>query len=139
MATITLTSGKRYTLDEWEALTRKQQVALMREQSTFKGKKHTEDAKRKNAEAHTGKKQSAEVVAKRMAAHVGAKRSEETKAKMRESRAKQVITHSDETRAKLSAALKGRKRSPETRAKMRAAQARRNAERLAEKQNGVSK
>lgn len=46
------------------------------------GKKHTEEAKRKNALAHTGKKQSPEVIKKRFESRAGYKHSEETKKKI---------------------------------------------------------
>ena len=46
------------------------------------GRHHTEEAKRKNALAHTGKKQSPEVIKKRFASRVGYRHSPETKAKI---------------------------------------------------------
>lgn len=76
------------------------------------GKKATPEAIHKNSLSHKGQPATPGMT--------GKKHSEETKAKMREARAKQVI--SSETKEKLSKANLGKKHTAETKAKMTASQ-----------------
>jgi hypothetical protein len=64
------------------------------------------EQKQKQSDAMKGRKQSAEHIAKRSKSRIGVARSEETKQKIREARARQII--SDETRIKMSIAQKQR-------------------------------
>ena len=71
-----------------------------------KGRKHTEEHRRRNAEARIGVPRSEETKVKIGNSHRGTKRTEETKRKMRDAQLGKV--HSEATKRKLSEANKGK-------------------------------
>lgn len=80
----------------------------------LRGRKHSEETKRKMSDSHLRAWQSGDRVMTENAKHAireaNANRivTEDTKAKIREARKKQIIVHSEETRKKMSAVQKGR-------------------------------
>ena len=88
----------------------KMRVAHSGEKNGFYGKNHTEETKRKNAEAHIGKQ-----------AMLGKTHSEETRKKISEALTGQGRPHTEEAKKKISLAHIGKKQgspSPETRLKL---------------------
>lgn len=81
----------------------------------FYGKKHSEETKKENAEAHKGKKFSEETKKKIAEAKKGTHHSEETKRKM--SRAQKGRQFSEESKKKISEAKKGTHHSEKTKNK----------------------
>ena len=89
--------------------------AMKGEKNPFYGKKHSEETKNKNSEAHKGKHLSEETKRKISEVKKGTHHSEETKRKI--SRAQKGKPKSDETRRKLSEAKKGTHHSEKTKNK----------------------
>lgn len=81
-----------------------------------KGRKHTEETKRKIAAKSKGRKHSDEARRKMSEANKGKKLSEETKRRMSQSRKGRV--HSEETRRRMSESAKGKKLSEERKRKI---------------------